>query len=388
MAGVSTPMSISQSKTFCSSPWTFLNIDQTGKVLPCMHSGYELGNIKEKPIQEILKDKPLRDLRETIARGEWHSACDLCKSLEANGRNSGRTLRDAPEETKQNIDQDIEWFSLNDIVINWSNLCNLTCVYCNPETSTAWQSVEKIPIQLIKNNHPDLIELAKTYGKNIKGLSLGGGEPLLQKGLPEFLQQLDSEATSVMVTTNLSVDIRNNPVYQELKKWKKVDWMVSFDNADRDKFEYVRDGANWDQFVANIAQMKQDKQHIVAHPAYSIYCAFELVSYYDFCVNNEIDMFWCELTHPHELDVRRLSAEMRQQAIDEINRTVEKYSTKTNLALDTLKGYINSLIDNSYLFDKDKEIDVLEWHKEIETVLKKQKTFQELWPDLVTKLEK
>lgn len=381
-------MSISQSKTFCSSPWTFLNIDQTGKVLPCMHSSYELGSLKEKSIQEILKDKPLQDLRQTIAQGEWHSACNICQDLESNGRSSGRTMRAASDEVKQNIDQDIEWFSLNDVVINWSNLCNLTCVYCNPHTSTAWQSVRKIPIVHNKNEHNDLIELAKTHGKNIKGLSLGGGEPLLQRGLTEFLQQLDSETTSVMVTTNLSVDIKNNPVYQELKKWKKVDWLISFDNVDRDKFEYVRNGANWDQFVANIAQMKQDNQHVVAHPAYSIYCAFELVPYYDFCVDNELDMFWCELTHPHELDVRRLPIEIRQQAIDEINRTVEKYSTKNNLALDTLKGYINSLVDNSYLFNKDKEIDVLEWHTEIESVLKKQKTFQELWPDLVSKLRK
>jgi organic radical activating enzyme len=353
-----------------------------------MHSSYELGSLKEKSIQEILKDKPLQDLRQTIAQGEWHSACNICQDLESNGRSSGRTMRAASDEVKQNIDQDIEWFSLNDVVINWSNLCNLTCVYCNPHTSTAWQSVRKIPIVHNKNEHNDLIELAKTHGKNIKGLSLGGGEPLLQRGLTEFLQQLDSETTSVMVTTNLSVDIKNNPVYQELKKWKKVDWLISFDNVDRDKFEYVRNGANWDQFVANIAQMKQDNQHVVAHPAYSIYCAFELVPYYDFCVDNELDMFWCELTHPHELDVRRLPIEIRQQAIDEINRTVEKYSTKNNLALDTLKGYINSLVDNSYLFNKDKEIDVLEWHTEIESVLKKQKTFQELWPDLVSKLRK
>lgn len=386
MAGASTPMSISQSKTFCSSPWTFLNIDQTGKVLPCMHSGYELGNLKEKSIQEILKDKPLRDLRETIARGEWHSACDLCQSLESNGRKSGRTLRDASDEVKQNIDRDIEWFSLNGVVINWSNLCNLTCVYCNPHTSTAWQSVEKIPIQLIKNNHPDLIELAKTHGKNIKGLSLGGGEPLLQKGLPEFLQQLDSEATSVMVTTNLSVDIKNNLVYQELKKWKKVDWMVSFDNADRDKFEYVRNGASWDQFVANIDQMKRDGQHVIAHPAYSIYCAFELDQYYEFCINNELDVFWCELTHPFELDTRRLPMEIRQLAIDEIKKIVEKYSAKNNLALGTLNGYINSLNDNSGLCNIERKLDTLAWHQEIEKKLKHTNTFEQLWPWLANKI--
>jgi len=380
-------MAITDSKTFCSSPWTFVNIDQTGKVLPCMHSGYELGSLNEKSIQEILQDQPLRDLKQTIAKGEWHRACTLCQELEQNGRSSGRIQRKASEETKQKINQDINWFTIDDIVINWSNLCNLTCTYCNSPTSTAWQRVQGIPIVHIKNEHADLIELAKTYGKNIKGLSLGGGEPLLQKGLTEFLQQLDPDTTNVMITTNLSVDINTNPVYQELKNWKKVDWMISFDNADRDKFEYVRDGASWDRFVFNIAQMKLDNQHIMAHPAYSIYCAFDLVSYYDFCESKNLDIFWCELTNPFDLDARRLPWELRQQAIDEINRVVEKYSHKNNFALGTLNGYINSLKDNSNLVEIHREIDVLAWHLEIEKTLKKQKTFQELWPELTNKIK-
>lgn len=387
-------MSISQSKTFCSSPWSCVNINQTGAVMPCMHSGYELGNINHKTIQEILADKPLQELKATIARGEWHSACSWCKSLEENGRTSGRTQRRMPKEILDQIDSDINWFTVNDIVINWSNLCNLTCVYCNSETSTAWQAVEKIPIQLVKNNHPDLIALAKTHGKNIKGLSLGGGEPLLQKGLVEFLKQLDPDNTSVMVTTNLSVDILTNPVYQELKTWKHVDWMISFDNADRDKFEYVRYGASWDQFVANIKQMKRDNQHVIAHPAYSIYCAFDLDQYYEFCVNNELDIFWCELNHPRPLDARRLSTELRQQAIEEIKQIVKKYHDKENLSTNTLNGYINSLTDNSGLLRSDSRLlklesdpTTLEWHLSIEKKLKHTNTFEQLWPWLASKLK-
>jgi organic radical activating enzyme len=84
-----------------------------------------------------------------------------------------------------------------------------------------------------------LIELARTQGHNIQGLSLGGGEPLLQKGLDVFLSYIDSSKVRVMVTTNLSMEISTNPVYQILKTWSKVEWMVSFDNANKEKFEYV-----------------------------------------------------------------------------------------------------------------------------------------------------
>lgn len=388
MAGVQPFMSISQSKTFCSSPWTFLNIDQTGKVLPCMHSGYELGNLKEKTIQEILVDQPLKDLKNAIAQGRWHSACDICKTLEQNGRASGRTMRHSSDEIKQQIDNNIDWFTVNDIVINWSNLCNLTCVYCNPHTSTAWQRVEGIPIVHLKNEHSDLIELAKSQGKNIRGLSLGGGEPLLQKGLVEFLQQLDSQTTTVMVTTNLSVDLLTNPVYQELKNWKNVDWMISFDNADQQKFEYVRHGASWTQFASNIAQMKKDRQHVMAHPAYSIYCAFDLDQYYKFCVDNKLDIFWCELTHPFELDARRLPLEFREQAISEIEKIIQQYSTSPGLATGTLEGYINSLRDPNNLVDLHYDIDILAWHRSIEQKLKISTSFKQLWPELANKLQR
>ena len=60
---------ITKSPTFCPAPWTSLNIAQTGLVMPCFHTGYELGNIKRMPIQQVLEDKPIKDIRQTMARG-------------------------------------------------------------------------------------------------------------------------------------------------------------------------------------------------------------------------------------------------------------------------------------------------------------------------------
>jgi len=370
------------SATFCPAPWTSLNIDQTGRVFPCMHSGYELGNIKQTAIQQILKDNCMRELRSTIISGEWHPACKLCLQAEQTTGASARTVRNVEPETVAAIAANPDtFFELQHIVVNWSNLCNLTCVYCNPETSTAWQSIRGIPINHVKNEHPDLIRLAQEHGHSVRGLSLGGGEPLLQKGLVDFLQCLDPKQVQVMVTTNLAVDLERNAVYNELRHWPHVDWMISFDNATPQRFEYVRDGADWNQFVANIHLLKQHAQRVTAHPAYSIYNALDLVNYYEFCQAQGLDMFWCELTHPWNLDIRRYPASIRQQAQDQIDQVVQLYAHTNSMALTTLQGYRRTLVDNSYLTSPDFDPECQEWHRLKEQELRKTVRFADLWPE-------
>ena len=186
-------MQITDSPTFCPAPWTGLNIDQTGRVSPCMHCQEPVGNIKKTPIKEIIHGAGFADIREHMARSEWHPVCHACKRLEQTTGVSGRTVQQLKPAILSAIENDpANYFRLDNIAINWSNLCNLTCVYCNPGASTAWQGVEKIPINFVKNDHQGLLELVREHGHTITKLTLGGGEPLLQKGLLEFLKLPDT----------------------------------------------------------------------------------------------------------------------------------------------------------------------------------------------------
>ena len=377
---------ISQSPTFCPAPWTSLNIDQAGEVSPCFHCVDMIGNIKKTTIQEVITGSVVTGMKQAMARGEWAPGCSWCKRLEETTGASGRTVRRTSEETLAEINTDPDFFKLEHLVVNWSNLCNLACVYCNPETSTAWQSIKKIPINHVKNEHADLIELARTQGHNIQGLSLGGGEPLLQKGLEQFLDYINPATVRGMITTNLSMDLETNAIYQRLRTWPNVEWMISFDNADPDKFEYVRHGASWTQFVKNIQTMKKDGLYVKAHPAYSIYCALDLMEYYDFCNQENIGIYWCELNNPMELDIRRQSNALRTLALNEINQVLTKYQGRIDLNVDVLEKYRETLIDNSYLTNQDFAPDILTWHQDIETTLKKTTKFVDLWSKLVKEL--
>ena len=376
-------------KTFCPAPWTSLNIDQTGRVSCCMFGEEAIGNIKLQSIQEILKGTKLQEIKQSMMDGKWHPNCEQCRVNEQLTGASARTVRLVDSVGLEQINQNIHWFEPQHLVINWSNLCNLTCTYCNAETSTAWQSIKKIPINYVRNEHQDLIELAQQYGSSVQGLTLGGGEPLLQKGLVEFLKHLNSEQVRVLVTTNLSVDLKTNPVYQELRNWKTVEWQISFDNVIPEQFNYVRHGADWALFERNIDIMQQDGQLIKAHPAYSIYCAFDLPRYYEYCASRGLNIFWCYLDHPWDLDVRRLSLPMRAMAQEQIQLVVDQYSGQGDFALNTLKQYQQKLSDNSQLVSINTHpADPFKYSQQIEAELGKVSTFVELWPELAENLKR
>jgi MoaA/NifB/PqqE/SkfB family radical SAM enzyme len=348
----------------------------------------EIGNIKQTDLKEILVGSKITEIKQAMQRGEWHSACSWCKETEDTAGNSGRTVRQCSQETLEKIANDIDYFEPEHLVVNWSNLCNLSCVYCNADTSTVWQSVKKIPINFVRNDQQSLLEIMREKGHSLQGLTLGGGEPLLQKGLLDMLRTLTPEQVNVLLTTNLSVELETNEIYQELKTWPNVSWMVSFDNVDPAKFEYVRDRASWQQLRKNIDTLKRDNQHVWAHPAYSIYNAFDLVEYYEFCDELSLDLYWCELTNPWDLDTRRMPLALRQKAVDEIDQVVARWGSKQNLATHTLENYRKQLLNNSYVLNIDTYTpDVLGWHNNIEQELKKTTRFVDLWPELAKEIK-
>lgn len=374
---------IANSPTFCPAPWTSLNVNQLGMVMPCIHSGYLLGNIKHESVWKILKAQPMQSMKQAQQSGQWHEACLECKNRETYGQSPRQTWHTDPQTLESIQSNADDFFSCEHLTVNWSNLCNLACTYCNAETSTAWQSVKHIAINHVKNEHDSLIDLVARTRGSLRGLNLGGGEPLLQKTLPLLLEKIDPAMVSVMVTTNLSVPLANNAVYNILKTWPKVSWMISFDNANQAQFEYVRHGASWSVFVDNIEIMQQHNQNILAHPAYSVYCALDLESLYQFCFDRQLDLFWCDLFHPDALDIRRQNQALRHRAVEQIDQITAKWSGKVAGSFDTLNRYRQQLIDPSYLRPlHHNEQDLKVFSTKVEKELGKTRTFQELWPQV------
>jgi len=384
-------MSVSSSKTFCVNPWINVRVTHDGNVGICSYSG-NVGNLKDAPIEDILNGPIVNEIKECIKHETWHPVCSYCKNAEKHGGRSERLLTNdwGGPETIKLIDSDPSKNYPMSVAVNQSNLCNLSCTYCGPNNSTEWSKKLSIPINLISVESNGILDYLTAHADTITGIMLGGGEPLLQKNtykILEILQKPDRQL-KVAITTNLSVPLENNPVWKTVQHYGEsiaCNWLISFESIG-DKFEYVRNGASWETFKKNIQILTASHQYITAHPAYGIYCAFDLLEYCDFCVENDLKIFWCDIFAPHQLDIRYMPKELRDLAIQNIDAVLAKYKDNPHVLTETLVKYremaVNgvSFASDGSTDDKVRAREILKFNSGIEQSLKKTTTFEDLWP--------
>ncbi|MFH0947697.1 MAG: GTP 3',8-cyclase MoaA [Elusimicrobiota bacterium] len=119
--------------------------------------------------------------------------------------------------------------------VSVTDRCNLRCVYCMPE-----KGIENIPHSEILRYEEILkiVDIAISLG--IKKIRVTGGEPLVRKGIVEFLSKLSQRKVDFSVTTNgiLLGDFAN-----DLKKAGVKRINVSLDTlAEKKFFEITRGG--------------------------------------------------------------------------------------------------------------------------------------------------
>ena len=84
------------------------------------------------------------------------------------------------------------------LFIRFAN-CNLRCSYC--DTKYSFESPEYIDETI-----DEIVEYAKT--KNVKNITLTGGEPLLQKDIKELIIKLSNNNFNIEIETNGSISIK------------------------------------------------------------------------------------------------------------------------------------------------------------------------------------
>ena len=391
-------MNISDSRTFCPAPWSHIRLGTKGSIGICPYSP-DLQNSIDIAI-DIASNQTVIEIKDTIKNEQWHHNCSYCQEAETIGGRSERLMyvKLLEPSVKKQIDEQPEKNYIESASINLDNLCNLSCNYCNPATSTQWMKVLGIPVTLARTQNSNL-DFLLSNRQNLKYLTLGGGEPLLQKGIHQLLSNLlHDRKIFVFITTNLSIDLEKNLVFDSIINNPSIEttWMISFDGLG-EKFEYVRHGADWEQFKRNIYTLNKYNQKIVAHPAYSLYSAFDLVKYYDFCDSMDLDVFWCDLFDPIELDIRHAPESIRQLAIENIDAALEKFKDRKNLSLDTLAEYRKmaqigmptntTTVDVSTLTDYQRSVNIVAFNFRIEQLMSKSKSFEQLWPDVFNKLK-
>jgi len=185
--------------------------------------------------------------RQQLQNDVWPSSCDKCKDLENKGLISQR-LKPEPYGP-----------GLSHLDLRFGNSCNLKCISCWSGSSS---SIAEEAIQMHKKGeyrvHPNYnlenfnwaneFILNKLDLSEVKEIYLTGGEPMMVKHLPEFLQKLDK---NIRLRFNTNCTIWNPKIEKLLRKFDHVSMALSLDAVDS-RIDYIRYGSNWGLIEENV----------------------------------------------------------------------------------------------------------------------------------------
>jgi sulfatase maturation enzyme AslB (radical SAM superfamily) len=236
-------------KTFCVLPWfgkeiTWGSVETHCCLLPKKY------DIKKIQTQMLNGEKPVE--------------CQKCWNLEANGLQSDRQLKNSALDwywdrdlgsIKQDAEQGLEKVLMLKLFTSFT--CNATCVSCGSHLSSSWGQLEhrmdpRIPIK--RYYSVDLNDVIKSVDlKDLKMLSLVGGEPLYEKKnfeLLELLLERGNDSVFISIVTNGSTSLTDRQKLV-LSKFKNLNFCVSIDGTGP-VFEYLRFPLKWNDILENL----------------------------------------------------------------------------------------------------------------------------------------
>jgi MoaA/NifB/PqqE/SkfB family radical SAM enzyme len=130
---------------------------------------------------------------------------------------------------------------------NPGSVCNLACVTCGPSASTRWQRELGLPVT--PGNPRKLDQTIIDRVRQLNGIVLGGGEPMLNLSTETLLQNLNADQW-VSVHFNGTV-LPKQSFLDKSSQIKNITYVFSLDGIGK-RFEYLRWPAQWDQVVQNV----------------------------------------------------------------------------------------------------------------------------------------
>jgi hypothetical protein len=209
-------------------------------------------------------DTPMQNIRKTNNENIWLDGCWQCQHVESAGLKSFRHSMIEGLGVKKNLS------GPQRIDLLFDRSCNLACRTCSPQSSTLWEKHlrdnnllnDKKFIPLINDNSNIIKGILQTLDlSNLEQIQFCGGETLLGNtywNVAQLITDLVPNAKDKILLgfqTNGTQPI-DEKYYDLIEKFKLVKLMISIDGT-RDRFDYLRWPANWNQVTDNIFNLRE-----------------------------------------------------------------------------------------------------------------------------------
>lgn len=134
------------------------------------------------------------------------------------------------------------------ILLEVTNRCNASCVYCNHKYITQFCDMD---FDLYKR----LVDETRKYGSVLH--PNGYGEPLLYPHIIEAIEYANKKGFKTVMYTNAS--LLDEDMARQILDAKLNEMRLSVDGFDKESFEALRSGLSWDTVVNNVKNFQDMK---------------------------------------------------------------------------------------------------------------------------------
>ena len=269
--------------SICGYKWNWSTIFLSlGSTASCHRSGQS--HISPETFSNFHNTKHKLDTRLQMLNGEWPSGCEYCRVIEKSGGISDRIDQNTNQE-KEVITPELYTNPLATqltptcLEMYFNRLCNQSCIYCSSMFSSKWAEEDKKYKGTVSNikhimqpvSDERYKELINAFWKwmdgnytSLRRLNILGGEPFFQQELIDVLNFFDNNSAPnlfLSIYSNLKIDknkfIKICDRWQNLidnKKIKNLKIVASMDGLGPE-MEYVRYGANMEQWMENLSML-------------------------------------------------------------------------------------------------------------------------------------
>jgi MoaA/NifB/PqqE/SkfB family radical SAM enzyme len=241
----------------CYAPHVSVFFDTLGQVRACcLNHTYPLGHLGGQTFDEIWNGENIRQLRHALENYDFGLGCDFCQWQVADEHGQPHTLKYDPYP----VDTSGPLWPAN-MEFNLSNACNLECVMCNGEWSSAIRSHREHLPPLKKYYDDRFFDQLRKYLPHVRAAQFLGGEPFL---VPEHQRVWDmmieqKANTFCQITTN---GTQYNDRVIRILEALPCSITISFDGVTPQTFETIRVNARFDQVIENFHRFQEySRQH-------------------------------------------------------------------------------------------------------------------------------
>ncbi len=238
----------------CWSPVKNLFLGMRGQVMTCcFNKSYVLGNYPQQSLRNIWFGKSRRELTEKLMAYDFSGGCQGClEAIKARNKSGLTSLKF--DHLPLNAS---EYPTRMDFEL--TNECNLECVMCRGEFSSAIRrNVEKLP-PIPTAYGPELIKELEEFIPHLTDCHFLGGEPFM---IPAYIEIWDmirklNPALRISIITNATLlSSRVKEIIEPLD----CDICVSIDAATKNTYERIRRNARFEQVMNNIYYLRDYTQ--------------------------------------------------------------------------------------------------------------------------------